>query len=98
MSWYRWKFWRFAWSLNKTARIETGGWVWWSLVGRLMFRVGKSADVYRQEYCDLWDDDGEPWEAFPEGDQLCPHGDDPAECNACMFASDFAADCWRERH
>jgi hypothetical protein len=27
---------------------------------------------------------------------LCPHGNDPCECDACFKESDFAYDSWRE--
>jgi hypothetical protein len=31
-----------------------------------------------------------------EGENTCPHGEDPAECNACFVAGDLAFDSWRE--
>lgn len=37
MVWYRWKFWRFAWSLNPDAAVIDGSGQWHPLVGRLMW-------------------------------------------------------------
>lgn len=33
---------------------------------------------------------------FDERESECPHGKNPAECNACMEYGDFKADCARE--
>jgi len=37
MIWYRWKFWRFAWSLNHDAAVIDGDGQWHPIVGRLMW-------------------------------------------------------------
>lgn len=31
-----------------------------------------------------------------QGKGVCPHGEEAGDCNACMVASDFAFDAWRE--
>ena len=47
-----------------------------------------------------WDNDhaDEIAEAIAIPDSGCPHGNDPAECNDCMVASDQAYDAYRRSH
>lgn len=76
MSWCRWKIWRLAWSLNRCAAIDSGGWRWLNIGGHFMWRAGRieprifrvtdgesrySCESHYDHFVLRPEDGGEPW-------------------------------------
>lgn len=51
MRWFRWKLWRFAWSLNADAAVIDGDGQWHPLIGNLMWLVQRRTQC-QHEGCD----------------------------------------------
>lgn len=85
MVWYRWKWWRFAWSTDGGTRVVQGGWVWKRVLGGLWFRCNRteprvfrvtdgercfSCEAYYDHFLLRPEDGSEPWKTC----ELSSHG------------------------
>lgn len=54
--------------------------------------LARNAPLIDEQHEDEWPE----WGSDDMHITMCPHGNEPADCNDCMIESDFAFDSWRE--